>query len=204
MMVAPVSFWVSLAMSTVWSQASWSIMPMPSVEGQISLLTSLASTAGGSAPSCEPAAVTSVGGVLDVVAGVDPALDRGLDELDRLVGVVLVLELVGLRPDRVLEHRGADVVAVDDVEVVGGVELAGVGVDRLQHLGVLVVGHRLGDVDVAGEQAVHVEGLLDEVDVAEVDPVLLHAGEELPLVAVAPAADVLAGEVGRRGDVLRP
>ena len=60
----------------------------------------------------------------------------------------------------VLEHRRADLVEVDDVEVVGLVELAGLGVLGLEQLGVLVVDHRLGDVDLAVEQQLHVEVLV--------------------------------------------
>ena len=41
----------------------------------------------------------------------------------------------------------------------GLVELAGLGIRCLQHLGVLVVDHRLGDVDLAVEQQGHVERL---------------------------------------------
>jgi hypothetical protein len=40
------------------------------------------------------------------------------------------------------------------------------------------------------------------LDVVQRDAVLLHAGEQLELVAIAPAADLLALEVGRLGDVL--
>ena len=42
MIVAPVSFLVFSAMSTVCAHAASSIMPTPLVDGQISLLTSLA------------------------------------------------------------------------------------------------------------------------------------------------------------------
>ncbi len=58
MIVAPVSFLVPMAMSTVCCQAASSMTPMPSVEGQISLLTSLVIQSWWLVPSCEPAAVT--------------------------------------------------------------------------------------------------------------------------------------------------
>ena len=75
------------------------------------------------------------------------------------------VQLRGVGPDGVLQHADADFLVRDDVEVVGCVQLAGVRVLGLEHLGVLVVRHRLGGVDVPGEQADHVELLLDELDV---------------------------------------
>ena len=83
------------------------------------------------------------------------------------------------------------VVPVDDDEVLRGVELAGLRVHGLEHLGVLVVGHGLGGVDLAVEQGDHVELLLHQRDVgARVEPGFGHAGEQLELVAEAPVADV--------------
>ena len=82
------------------------------------------------------------------------------------------------------------------------VELAGRRVRRLQHLRVLVVRHGLGGVDLAVEQRLHVELLLDERDVGGRDPRLRHAGEQLELVAEAPVADLLAAQVGGRRDPL--
>ena len=87
-----------------------------------------------------------------------------------------VLQLVGVGPDGVLQHGGADVVPVDGVEVAGLVQLAGGRVLGLEHLGVLVVDHRLGGVDVPAEQGLHVELLLDQGDVlARVQARLGHA-----------------------------
>ena len=51
------------------------------------------------------------------------------------------------------------------------------------------------------QQAEHVELLLHELDVGgRIEPGLGEGGEDLVLVAEAPVADLLAGEVGRRGD----
>ena len=84
----------------------------------------------------------------------------------------------------------------------GLVELAGRRVLRLEDLGVLVVDHRLGDIEVALEQARHVEVLLDDVLLGRVEAGLRQGGEQLGLVAAEPAADLLAGHLRRGGDVL--
>ena len=60
MMVAPVSFLVPMAMSTVCFQAASSIIPTPAVEGQSSLLTSFVIHSWWLSPSCEPASATMV------------------------------------------------------------------------------------------------------------------------------------------------
>ena len=139
----------SVATSTVWSHSAVSIIPMPFGDGQISGLISFIIQAWWPAPSVEPC----VDGVLDalvgVVAAVDPALERRLEEARRDVLVAVLGEPRLPREERVLEHGRAFVVVVDDVEVVGLVQLAGLGVGRLEHLRVLVVDHRLGDVDLA-------------------------------------------------------
>ena len=54
------------------------------------------------------------------------------------------------RPRGVLQHRRADVVVVDARSGRRAEELAGIGIVGLQQLGVLVVDHRLGDVDAVG------------------------------------------------------
>ena len=103
----------------------------------------------------------------------------------------VVVEAVGVGPDGVLEHRRPHVVPVDDVEVLGLVELAGFGIDCLENQRVLVVGHRLGRVDVTVDQRRHVEGLLHQGDVAiGIETIGPQTGEELELVAEAPVADV--------------
>ncbi len=113
-----------------------------------------------------PGGEHDVGAGLDVVAAVHPTLDRRRDEPRRQVHVGgIVGQAAGVGPDRVLEHADADVLVGDDVEVLRRVELAGIGVHGLEHLGVLVVGHRLGGVDAAVEQTDHVEVLGDERDV---------------------------------------
>ena len=58
MTVAPWSFFVVRATSTVCVHASSSIRPMPSGDGQISLLTSLVIQSWWLLPSCDPAATT--------------------------------------------------------------------------------------------------------------------------------------------------
>ena len=68
----------------------------------------------------------------------------------------------------------------------------------LEQLRVLVVGHRLRGVDLAVEQGVHVEVLLHDRVSGGVG--LGEAREELPLVAEAPAADLLVREVLGAGD----
>ena len=140
--------------------------------------------------------------LLGIVAAVDPAHQRRLHELDRgLVVRGVVVKAVGVGPQRILEHGRAHVVPVDDVQVLGLVELAGVGVDRLEHLGVLVVDHRLGGVDLAADQGQHVEVLLHQLHVAvRVEPVLAQPGQKLELVAEAPVAHRAALQVGDRGD----
>ena len=124
-----------------------------------------------------------------VVAAEDPALERRLQELDRDVLVARLLEPRIGGEDRVLEHRRAVLLPRDDVEVIGRVELAGRRVLGLEDLGVLVVDHRLGGVDLAGAEGDHVELLGDDVDVAlvgRVDAGLAQPGVQLGLVAEAP------------------
>jgi len=114
--------------------------------------------------------------------------------------------------DVVIENGYADVLVVDDVEVFRLVELAGVRVGGLEELGPLVVDHRLGDVDAVALR--RTAAVLGRDQFAHVE-VLLHAGEvsprgetgkgcggqDLELVAEGPGTDLLAGEIGRRGDV---
>ena len=91
------------------------------------------------------------------------------------------------------------VVEVDDREILGRVQLAGLRVLRLQHLGVLVVSHRLRGVELVVEQQRHVEGLLHQLAV-HVHVELLEGGGELELVPESPGADPLSFPVRRRGD----
>ena len=80
------------------------------------------------------------------------------------------------------------------------VERTGRRVLLLQHLGVLVVDHRLRGVDLLAQQRRHVELLLDQGDPGlRVDARLLQAGEQLELVAEAPVADLLTGQARGRG-----
>ena len=58
MIVAPVSFLVSSAMSTVCFQAASWIIPTPAVDGQISLLISLVIHSWWLSPSVDPASAT--------------------------------------------------------------------------------------------------------------------------------------------------
>ena len=100
-----------------------------------------------------------------------------------------------------MQHGRAHVVPVDDRQVFGLEQLAGVGIDGLEHLGVLVVDHRLGGVDVAVDERGHVEVLLHESDIAlGVETNADEAGEELELVAESPVPHQFALEVGRAGD----
>ena len=139
----------SVATSTVWSHKALSIIPMPFGDGQISGLISFIIHAWWPAPSVEPGVDGVLDAVVGVVAAVDPALERGPEEARRDVLVAVLVEPRLAGEERVLEHRRADVVVVDDVEVVGLVQLAGLRVVRLEDLRVLVVDHRLGDVDLA-------------------------------------------------------
>ncbi|CAB4747593.1 unannotated protein [freshwater metagenome] len=143
-----------------------------------------------------------LGARIDVVTAVGPALERRSDELHCgvLVGGIRQTSTVG--PDGVLQHADTLLFVRDDVEVVGGVELAGLRVLRLEHLCVLVVGHRLGGIDVALEQTDHVELLCHVVDRRRVDTGLGHRGEDFELVAVAPVTDLLACVVLGGRDVL--
>ena len=80
----------------------------------------------------------------------------------------------------------------------GLVELAGIGIDGFQHLGIFVVGHGLGGVQLPIQQQRHIKGLLDDGDIVgvfRVDVDSAHGGEELMLVAEAPGADAHALEV---------
>ena len=93
-----------------------------------------------------------VDAVCGIVTAVHPALERRPQEARRDLGVV---NAIGLRlepalpgDDMVLEHGRAEGVEVEDVEVIHAVELPGLGIRLLQQLGELVVGHRLGSVDV--------------------------------------------------------
>ena len=113
----------------------------------------------------------------------------------------IIGETTRIRPDRVLQHADADLLVADDAEVLRLVQLARVGVDRLEDLGVLVVRHRLGSIDRPVEQRDHVELLADEVHVGgRIETCLADRREQLVLVAEAPVADVLSGEVRRRRD----
>ncbi len=76
------------------------------------------------------------------------------------------------------------------------------GLIGLEHLCVLVVGHRLRGVDVTLEQTDHVELLGDVLDRGRIDAVLGHRREHFPFVAEAPVADLVAGKVLGGGDVL--
>ena len=90
---------------------------------------------------------------------IQPRNER-LEEARRDVLVALLLEPRLPCEERVLEHGRAFGVVVDDVEVVGLIQLAGLGIGGLEHLRVLVVDHRLGDVDVLRQQQRHVERLV--------------------------------------------
>ncbi len=131
--------------------------------------------------------------VLRVVAAVDPAAEARLQEPLRDVLVVLVGDPVALDEDAVLERTGTEVRHLHHVQLVHRVELPGVLVLRLQHLGELVVGHRRRRVDLAVQEEVHVERLRDDLRVLlRVDPVLVQRREQLVLVAAEPDADLLA------------
>ena len=174
-------------------------MPMPSGDGQISLLISFICHSWWLLPSCDPAATTRSRHSSGLSRqNTQPSIDAATKRVGD-VGVRRVVgEPAGVGPDRVLQHADAELLVGDHAEVLGRVQLAGVRVRRLEHLGVLVVRHRLGGVDVSVEQADHVELLLDESDVARrIEPGLGQGGEDLVLVAESPVADVLALEVLR-------
>ena len=120
-----------------------------------------------------------------------------MHELHCSVAIVGVAsELVGISPDCVLEHGSAHIVPVDDIQVGWLIQLAGVGVDCLQHLCVLIVDHGLGSVNVAVQQCRHIKGLLHEFNIAVwIDAVAAHSSQQLKLVAEAPVAYFLAFQI---------
>ena len=140
--------------------------------------------------------------LLGVVPAHHPTLDRSGHEARGDVGIRRVVgETAGIGPDGILEHADSDLLVGDHAEVLGCVQLPGVGILRFEDLGVLVVRHRLGGVDLAFEQADHVELLLDERDVVRrVETGLGQGGEDLVLVAESPVADVAPFEVLRTRD----
>ena len=78
------------------------------------------------------------------------------------------------------------------------VQLAGLRVDCLEDLGVFVVDHRLGGIDLVVEQGVHGEVLRHELDIRDLE--LLDGGEHLEFVAESPVAHLLTRPVLRRLD----
>ena len=117
--------------------------------------------------------------LLRVVAAVGPTLECRLQELRGDVLVVAPLEPGITGEDLVLEHPRANrrIVEVQDVEVRGLIQLAGGRVLGFEDLCVLVVDHRLGDVEVPFQQAGHVEVLLDDGFLGWVEPGLHESGE---------------------------
>ncbi len=83
-------------------------------------------------------------------------------------------------------------------EIFGGEELTRVRVDSFEHLGVLVVGHRLGGIELTVEKEGHVERLLD--DFARSHPELFKSRGQLELVAKAPRPDSLPFPILGSGD----
>src|SRR3954447_13301921 len=141
--------------------------------------------------------------LLNVVAAVRPTLERRGEEVRRRLLVRLARDPVTAREDAVLEHSGADVLQLDDVQVVERVELAGLRVLRLEHLRELVVRHRRRSIDLAIQERVHVERLVEDLDaliLRRVHAVLRQRGEELELVAAAPDADRLVAHLRDRVD----
>ena len=135
----------------------------------------------------------------DVVAAVDPAAVGRRDEAHRDVAVGAHPALVG--EQAVLEHPGAFVLQLEDVEIVQRVELAGRRVLRLEDLRELVVRHRRGRLDLPLEERDHVERLVEDLDalvVLGIHAVLRQRGVELELVSAAPHADRLASHGGDR------
>ena len=140
---------------------------------------------------------------IGIVAAVDPTAEAGFQEGDGDIGIAFFRQPIGIHKDMILQHGCPDIVEVDDIEVFRLVELAGVRVDGFQHLGVLVVGHGLGGVQLAIKQQGHIKGLLNDGDiigVLGVDIHSAHGGEELMLVAKAPGADAHASEIINRLD----
>jgi hypothetical protein len=87
----------------------------------------------------------------------------------------------------------------------GLIQLAGRLVLGLEDLGVLVVDHRLGRVDLTGDEGDHVELLLDDahvVGLAGIETGLDEAGVQLGLVAETPRPDLLALQLLGRRDAL--
>ena len=81
----------------------------------------------------------------------------------------------------------------------GVVQLTGRRVLGFEHLGVLVVGHRLRRRRCHRQERLHVELLLDQRDVlGRIEADLGQRSEDLELVAETPVPDLLTLEVGRR------
>ena len=138
-----------------------------------------------------------------MVTAVDPALQRCLNELhgDRLVRGAL--QPRAGREQAVFKHAGTCVLHLDDVQFGERVELAGLRVLGLKHLGEFVVGHRRGRVDLALEQQVHVERLLHDRHarvLGRVHACLREGCEELVLVAAEPVGDLLTLHLRDRVD----
>ena len=127
----------------------------------------------------------------------NPTLEGCREEPGRNFVVALFGNPIGGDPQPVLQHRRRNrlVVVVDDAEVLRLVQLSGLRVDRLQDLGVLVVDHCLGGVDLVVEQGVHGEVLRHQLAIGDLE--LLDGGEHLELVAESPVAHSLSRPVFR-------
>ena len=136
--------------------------------------------------------------IVEIVQTVDPTPERRGEESDCYVLVARLGNPFCIDPHRILKHCRADVVEVDDVQILRLVQLTGIGVDRLQHLGVLVVDHRLGGVDIAVEQSIHGEVLTNQLDILDAE--LGNGRGQFELVAEPPVPDLLPGPVLGRFD----
>ena len=142
--------------------------------------------------------------LLEVVTAVRPALVGRGEELHRGRLVRLVLDPVALDEDAVLQHPRAEVLVLEDVQVLEGVELARRRVLRLKYLGELVVRHRRRCVDLVLKERHHCEVLLDQLDILlRVHAVLHERGLLLELVPEDPDAELLAPHLLERLDAAR-
>ena len=129
---------------------------------------------------------------IKVVAAEDPALEGSAQELDCDLLVAGFSQPRSIGKDMILQHGSANILVIDHVEVFGLVEFAGVGVGGFEHLGIFVIDHGLGGVDLFVEQQCHIKGLLHNFDLAgviRVDASFAQRGEQFKLVAKAPGAD---------------
>ena len=100
-----------------------------------------------------------------------------------------------------MQHGSAFFIPINHVEHIGGVEFA-IGALSFEYLGIFVVDHGLSSIDFLLQQCLHIKLLLHIRDIfRRIDSGFGHTGEEFEFIAEAPVANLLAFEIGGRGDV---